>query len=69
MMYKNLSSFFFLFFFSLKDKSLIVIDSTGALLATFFSYSKVFAFLAIKDELLIISEISTYGSFKSNSID
>ena len=43
-------------------------DSTGALLATFFSSSKVLAFLAIKEELLETSEISIYGSFISNSI-
>ena len=63
-------NFFLRFFFDLLDvfdKSLISISSTGALLATFFSSSKVFAFLAINEELWAISFISIYGSFLSNS--
>ena len=42
--------------------------SIGALSATCFSSSNIFAFLAINDELFKISKISTYGSFGSKSI-
>ena len=41
--------------------------STGALSATFFSSSNVFAFFAIKEALSLISSIKIYGSFISIS--
>ena len=52
---------FFLF------KSLMTIPSIGALSATSFSSSKVFAFFAIKVEFLGINKISIYGSSRFSS--
>ena len=52
-------------------KSLTLIKSTGALLATFFSSSKVLDFFAKNIELFLISLISTYGwlTLISNSFE
>jgi len=46
-------------FEALELRSLTLMLSIGALSATFFSSSKVFAFFAIKTELFIISTTST----------
>ena len=49
----------------------MLIESTGALLATFFSSSKVLDFFDIKIESFLISLISIYGCFRliSNSLE
>ena len=70
MLYINFLFFFFFFLivFLLDSlKSFILIVSTGALFATFFSDSKVLDFLAIKVSFYLISLIWIYGSSKSNS--
>ena len=54
-------------FFSSVAKLSIVIPSTGAFWATFFSSSNVFAFFATKVDLLETKDNSTYGSFSSSN--